>query len=381
MRAPAAGVVALLALVAAAGAGTAPASGAPEREERTGPDAQAVATALRSARVGQALARIAHADPLGLGRAARAALDWSAGRTPLAIAASKGGWRLEAAGDRPGTLPLSDDLGRAISRVTDLIQLAEEAREHPVTTADLRAALSSPAGITVVRTLFDRCLDARLQAKDGPVFLELGGDAFLGESGPDLRTFDEPTRPALAALSARRDDPLAVGRLFQEQPAAMALVDESGQLEREVALWKQRTEKGVPEERRRHVFDLAVDTALRNAADAVILDPKGQLEAAIRNPPSGRLVGLWHLHPPAWKAGGLAPGDGPSPDDLQVAASTGRFVTVVFRPDGFDVHDLVARAGVVGENAAHFEVRPEGWHEHFAQRHAALAGGATAPPQ
>ena len=76
--------------------------------------------------------------------------------------------------------------------------------------------------------------------------------------------------------------------------------------------------------------------------------------------PTGRYVGLWHSHP------GYPSGAPPSPDDLAVARAQGRFITLVFRPDGYDVYDLRGdREATTGEVKADARVRPHGWRAHF----------------
>jgi hypothetical protein len=365
----------ILLLAALAGTAAAALAGTAADAGPAGPAHDAAA----SARVGQALFRVARFDPLGLGGAAREALAWSAGRAPLRLLETAAGWRLEAGGPEPAERPLPPALGEALARVAEHVARAEQARDRPATTEELRQALTSPAGVEAVSAVFERSLAEPITLADGPIFLEMGGDLLLVDGRPDLRVLIDPTRDTMRQIVSRRADPLAVARLFHEAPDAMALLDEAGQLEREVALWRERTARGMPLERRRRVFDLAIDTALRNAADAIVLDPRAQLEGVIRDPPRGRLVGLWHVHPPAWAEDGLRPGDAPSPDDFEVAASTGRFVTIAFRPDGFDVHDLVATAGVVGEGAPRFEHRSEDWRRRFAEAHARLAPSGPAP--
>ena len=63
-------------------------------------------------------------------------------------------------------------------------------------------------------------------------------------------------------------------------------------------------------------------------------------------PERARYVGLWHSHP------GWPRGDPLSPDDVAVAAARGRFVTLVFLADGYEIYDL--RAG----DSRPFDARP-----------------------
>jgi hypothetical protein len=240
----------------------------------------------------------------------------------------------------------------------------------------------APPFVASVRELFDRSLDEAVPLDGDLLAPELGGEA-VADGGLRLRRVVDPTREALAALASRRGDPDRLHALFREMPEAIALVDHAGQLERELELWKRRTERGVPLERRRRPLDLAVTTLLRNTADSFTLVPRRQLECIIAHEWSGRLVGPWHLHPPAWGAEGLAPGEGPSPDDLAIARGVGQFLTIVFRPDGFDVHDLSSPVGgpapALGPERR-IEHRSAAWREHFARRHAEIARRLTTSP-
>ena len=139
-----------------------------------------------------------------------------------------------------------------------------------------------------------------------------------------------------------------------------------------MGLFEQRAQRGVPLERRRRPLEMAVETILRNGSDSFTLHPRDQLEAILEQGGGtawGRLVGLWHLHPPGWSETGWVGAAPPSPDDRQVARTTGQFLTIVFHPEGFDLHDLQTRplgpAPPEDEDRV-IRYRSEEWRAHFA---------------
>jgi hypothetical protein len=129
---------------------------------------------------------------------------------------------------------------------------------------------------------------------------------------------------------------------------------------------------------------MAVETILRNGSDSFTLHPREQLETIMAQEwTEGRLLGLWHLHPPGWSEGGFVAAAPPSPDDRQIARANGQFLTLVFRPDGFDLHDLqTAPLGPVPPESPErlIEYRSETWRAHFAQAHARVKALLTTSP-
>ena len=369
-------VLSLLPLPALAG-------GSPEAEPPQG---------LSSFRLFSALGRIAEHDPAGLGAEAKEAWAWAAGRPSLAL------WGLPqdapylSDGEQKRSVGL--ELGRALQRVVSYMERAAEARLIPVSFGDLAMAAVVPRSVEEIREAFDAAIDDGLVLDGGLVVPELGGEAtvrLVSVEGVDsvsptlaeqvvslrLHRFEDPSREALVAVSENRSHPPALAALFEEGGEGLALLDINGQLEREVGLYAERERRGVPEERRRLALDRAIDTILRNGSDSFTLHPREQLELIIRTGigqrGGPRLAGLWHLHPPGWSESGWLAAAPPSPDDRQIARAHGQFLTIVFRPDGFDLHDL--QTPLFGQAPQESEdrvvrYRSEAWGEHFARRHA-----------
>ncbi len=319
----------------------------------------------------QGLGRLASQDPAGLGAEAREVSAWAAGRGVLENRRSGEGYELW---DGSAGKPLSPQLGDALRRLRDYMRLSMATRLSPVSTAELRAAVSEPATVARIRELFTRAISEAIELDGERVVPELGGDALLVGAGLELRSFEDPTRVALRAVAEDQDDPAALAALFADGSESLSLLDQNGQLEREVSLFRERAERGVPLERRRRPFDMAVDTILRNGSDTFTMHPREQLESLIAHEwTEGRLVGLWHLHPPSWTETGWAAAAPPSPDDRQIARANGQFVTIVFRPGGFDLHDLQASPLGPAPPATPerlIEYRSEAWRAHFARLHA-----------
>lgn len=310
----------------------------------------------------------------GLGGEATACLDWATAHAPVRLVAGEEAARLQASDG--SSRPVSIELARAVRRLTDHGEMVAASRRDPVATTDLERAFLRAETVARVRALFELSVADGLSVRDHRAFPELGGEAVLVDGMLELRTIDDPTRDLLRAVAAAPDSPRRVGELLRESADAAALADPVGQLEREVELWHRRTERGVAEARRRRVWDLAVETFLLNAADSFVLHPRRQLDGVIAHEWHGRLVGPWHLHPPGWSAEGFRAGDGPSPDDLRVASQAGQFLTIVFRPSGFDAHDLQTPVGArpSPDGSRVIRHRSPAWREHFAHLHAALRG-------
>lgn len=352
LRPPVAAVV-LAAAVAARAAGPPAAATAPDR----------------SALIALALARIAVLDPAGLGSEARELMRWAGTRGPLELGRSGPTWTLRGA--EGAAHAVSPALGLGVSRLADYSALSLATGQRPVQSRELAVALTHEQGVLAVRDTFERSMERALILDGEPVLAELGGEALIRDERLVLVEHVDPSRDVLRAVARDRADPEALGELLKRQPEAMALLDPVGQLEREVTLWRERADRGVPEKARRRVLDMAVDTVLRNASDAFVLHPRSQLEAIVATDWSGRLIGAWHVHPPSWRTGGWGAGGSPSRDDVEVAASTGRFVTIAFRPDGFDAWDL--RRGTAGVPPPLVEHRSPEWRRHFRSLHARLA--------
>ncbi len=319
----------------------------------------------------QGLSRLAAHDAAGLGLEAGEVSAWAAGRSAVAIHRTGEGHELW---DGSAAKRLSPQLAEALRRLGDYMKLGAATRLNPVMTADLRVMASGPATVARIRELFAQAISEAIVLDGELVVPELGGDALLVGRRLELHSFNDPTRVALRAVAERQADPAALAALFAEQSESLSLLDQHGQLEREVALFRERAERGVSLERRRRPFDMAVDTVLRNGSDTFTMHPREQLVSVIEHEwTEGRLVGLWHLHPPSWSPGGFLAAAPPSPDDRQIARANGQFLTIVFRPDGFDLHDLQSSPFGPAPSATAerlIEYRSEAWRAFFARLYA-----------
>jgi hypothetical protein len=330
------------------------------------PPAPATQVTMADLFLRQDLARFAKEDPAGLGTESASALAWATERANVTRKDTEPAvlrWRDE-------TRPMSAELNLALTRMAQYRVASMRARSRPLGRERLVEALASERAAGVIAAVFEESIEQREETGTGFVFLELGGEAALTPH-LELRPFRDPSRAVLRQVSEVREAPTRVGLLFEEQPLAMALLDPRGQLMAEVALFATRAERGLSRERRLPPFLRAVDTVLRNAADSFTLVPVQQLECIIAHDWEADLLGLWHVHPPALGPGRWIEGGAPSPDDREVAAATGQFLTIVFRVDGYDVHDLSARAS--SEAAGTVRYRSEDWRRRFETLRAAIS--------
>ena len=315
------------------------------------------------------LARIASLDPASLGMEAGRARDWLGASWTTGLRREGSGTLLVRSDG--ATLEVSPELAAALDRFAQFLKAGERARETPIGPDELRAACLSTEAVARVAEIFERAIAERIRLDDGRLLVpELGGEATL-DGRLHLHVTEDPTRPLLREIALSASEPEAVGRLLTQHPLEAQLLDENGQLRSEVDLWTARIARGVPEDRRRKGWSAAIRSVLENASDSYVLHPRQQLDLIVSRDWAGRLVGAWHVHPPVLAPSGLLPGDVPSTDDLGVARATGQFLTIVFRPDGFDVHDLarVAAGSDDPTSAPRFEHRSEAWRARFEKLH------------
>jgi hypothetical protein len=226
-------------------------------------------------------------------------------------------------------------------RVQQYLGLAEATRAQPVTTAELDAAVLSPAGIEDVAALFEASLDERVTLDGASVTPELGGEATLEGGRVRFVVYPDPIHPVVRRMVALRDDPAEMLASLSSTPMGREVLAGAGGLH--ALLYRMTTQAPAAAERR------AMDEVLRAAVARYFktwtVTPETQAENIARHDWRGRYVGFWHLHPPRPGPGGPGAGLEPSLEDLQIAVEKGQLLTLVFQPDGFDLYDLSPLAG------------------------------------
>lgn len=248
----------------------------------------------------------------------------------------------------------------------------------PISHEELKAAFLTADAVDAVRGIFDRSFAERVAVGRKLFFPELGGEATL-DGRLAFHFNDDPARPALREMIARRGDPAALARLFDEQPANMAILDAQGLLKRHLAVRARWDAEGrIPKEKRDAVLSMVVDTVAESAAAHYSGNFATQLKTMTRDDWSGRYAGTWHCHPPDFTPAGWVDDYPPSDADYDAAAKTGQELVVTFRRDGFDVYDL-SSGGSVGNPAAAFSYRSAAWRAHFDGVFSALSRETAAP--
>lgn len=313
------------------------------------------------------LAILVKNDVNGLGAQAALVARWTEGRADLRLIDRSGSWSLAAPGGE--SAPLSPALGSALRHMNQYFGMTAPTLANPISHEELKTAFLTPESIAAVRKIFDRVMDERLTVGGKILLPEIGGEATL-DSKLHFHFKDDPLRPALREMIARRDDPAALARLFDEAPNEMAMIDDQGILKRHLAVRARWDADGkLPKERRDAVLHTAVDTVAELAADHYSSDFANQLRAMVGEDWSGRYAGPWHCHPPdagpdGWR--GEAP---PSDADYEAAAKAGQEIVITFVADGFDVYDLAdtPNGSPFGNPAKPFSYRSEDWRAHFQE--------------
>ena len=296
-------------------------------------------------------------DVNGLGADAAALSRWSRGREGLRLVERGGAWNVADASG--ASAPASPRFGAALRSMNRYFGLTAPTLAHPISHDELAAAFLSPRAIAAVAAVFDRSIAERVEA-GGAVYLpELGGEATLdGELA--LHYNDDALRPTLKRLLARRDDPAALARLFDEEPANMARLDAQGLLKRRLAA------RADPR--------ISVDAVVESAAAHYSGDFGTQLRTMVSDEWSGRYAGTWHCHPADVGPGGWLDDYPPSEADYEAAAKSGQELVITFLKDGFDVYDLSLTAGESPfRRPEPVSYRSADWRAHFDAALAALA--------
>jgi hypothetical protein len=286
----------------------------------------------------QLLPKLAAQDYGGLGDEAKRADAWRRGRRDVGL---RGGELSDGAG---GTFALSAPLAAALRHADQYFGMTPATEAHPPAHDELVAAATSPEGVENVAAIFERTIRDRLVTPTGVVVPEAGGEAAL-DGGLRFHEIPDMTRDVLPRVARAADDPDELARLYARFPAEMKAIDENGLLARLLSSWPGWIARGMEKEKRDKILHLTVDTLLRNASDSYIFDPDTQFAAITSQDWSGRYVGRWHTHPPAFRPGGWGCADIPSGPDMDIASKEGQNMVFVFCPDGFDFYDLAPLAG------------------------------------
>ncbi|MEM7246086.1 MAG: hypothetical protein AAF533_12135 [Acidobacteriota bacterium] len=320
---------------------------------------------LHPAVIFDGLNRMAANDLLGRGEEARRLRTTCLGRLPAVLAADRPRIRLSDDSEHA----LSPELAEALRNLDSFTRRSFERQVAPVKPAALEKAFAKPESQAAVAALFARSLELSTQVDDQIFPPELGGLAVLTDGRVELLEMEDPTRPALAALSAASRSPQELAEAWPRLEG-LPLLDPHGLLERTMHLSIQREERGVPRERWWPAWTGALRAVIENGSNTFVLHPKQELELACGRRWTGQLLGHWHLHPGQPGPDSVAPGAAPSPDDLDIARVQGQFLTLAFLKDGFRVHDL---SGVRrGQPVRTYEHRSDAWRRDFAGRIARL---------
>ena len=253
----------------------------------------------------------------------------------------------------------------AQDRVAQYLGLSKATLDLPITPGELEAALLSPAGVRDVAALFEKAMASSLSIGGEAIVPELGGEATLDRGQLRFVEYPDPVQPVVRRMLDLRGDPQALLDFLKGSAEGQRLLASTGGLHAHLF---QMTTKGPTDEQRR-VLDRILGGAVAIHFKTWTATPELQRAMIEQNDWRGRYVGFWHLHPPVRTSAGLVPGYEPSMEDMQIAIEKGQFLTLVFRPDGFDAYDLapMARAGEPDLGMARvIRYRSPDWARRFA---------------
>ena len=310
----------------------------------------------------------------GLGAEAALVDAWRAGRGGVRLVERSGRWSIQDAGG--ATQALTPAFGAALRSQNQYFGLAAPTQAHPISRSELQAAFTTPAAVAAVRDIFDRVMAERVEVAGKILLPETGGEATL-ERELLFHFNADSERPVLRELIARRDDPAALARLYDEAPAATARIDPQGLLKRHLgvrARWDE--ENRIPKERRDSALHSVVDIVAESAADHYSSNFNAQLETMLHDEWRGRYAGPWHCHPPYAGPDGWLDSNTPSDADYAAALKAAsndasetpgtQEIVIVFMAGGFDIYPLLG----IGKDspfdpAEHFSYRSADWRLHF----------------
>ena len=226
--------------------------------------------------------------------------------------------------------------------VRQYLALAEATVRQPIRPEELETALLSARGVETLRGLFERSLEESLVSNGVLVTPELGGEATLDAGRLTLVAYPDPVHPLLREVAGLEDEPARLLERLSSSPDGQQILSGTGGLH---ALLYQMA-NGEPTDAERALLRKVLDGAVATHFKTWSTDPAIQARMIETTEWRGRYVGFWHIHPPRFHSGELAPGLEPSVPDMTNAVELGQFLTVVFQPEGFDAYDLSALAGL-----------------------------------
>ena len=263
-------------------------------------------------------------------------------------------------------------------RQTQYLELAQATLRHPVSTAELRAAVLSPDGIEAIRALFERSIAESLELDGKMVAPEIGGEAMLVRGRLELVLYPDPVHATIRELVALGNRPRELLSFLESTPEGRRLLENTGGLH--ALLYRLAAETALTA-RDLGLLKTIVANTVAIHFKTWTTDPLIQARMIERTDWRGRYVGFWHTHPPRVTRAGFQEGIEPSVADLRNAIELGQFITIVFQPEGFDVYDLSRLARLGREDLSQTErisYRSENWGPHFLSR-LRLAHGASTP--
>lgn len=253
----------------------------------------------------------------------------------------------------------------AQDRTRQYLGLARATLEHPITPAELEAAVLSPAGVQDIAALFEKSLAAQVKGLLAGVAPEIGGEATLERGRIRFVEYPDPLHPVLRRALELRSDPAALLHFLTGSVEGQQILSTTGGLH--AHLYQMTTKRPTDEQRR--VLDVIVRSSVEVLYKTWTITPERQQAMIEKQDWRGRYVGFWHIHPPAMSGGAYVMGFEPSMEDMRIAIEKGQFLTIVFQREGFDVYDLepLANAGRPDLSRARvIRYRSPEWERRFA---------------
>lgn len=260
-----------------------------------------------------------------------------------------------------GPQPRPDD------RLQQYLGLARATLAHPITPADLEAAVLSRAGVQDIAALFEKALASSIALGGTVVTPELGGEATLDEGRLRFIEYPDPVQPLVRRMAELKEDPTALLQFLAGSPRGQEVLRTTGGLH---ALLYQMTTRSPATEAQSRALEQVMLGAVSVHLKTWRVDPELQRRMIEQNDWRGRYVGFWHIHPPRQTAGAYVPGVEPSMEDMTNAIEKGQFVTIVFQPDGFDFYDLSSLSEIRRADLLQARVirhRSQEWTRRFAR--------------
>lgn len=315
--------------------------------------------ALREAVKTEGLPHLIATNHLGLGAEAQALVSWAlVHRGPLTLRLTDPA--LEDA--KSNSIKISPVMARTLGRLSQWHGLAATS-DNPITHEQLKAGALAPASVERIRTIFEMAIRRGVRIASKWLTPETGGEATIDN---ELRLVEAPDSrwSTIQDLVKVSNDPDAVAALCESRALEIAQVDAHGLLKVAVARFRLGA-KGASDEVRR-----ALLTVAQNAAPTYSLGPEEQFALIAGADWQGRYVGGWHTHAPHDANGQWVGGDVPSFEDMRNAVQYGQYLTLSFRPDGFDLYDAEPLADAGRIDLALLKViryRSPAWREHFGK--------------